>query len=126
MFDWPGDETDEERSANEEQFQAAVKHLLGEKRYADFERAQDDEFRTLYDLGKDHGLPQAVAVQIYDIRKLTQDEMQRLRQDSTVDEAARRQRLEEMQTAIQKEILSALGPPFARSICDAAARGSPT
>jgi hypothetical protein len=109
LFDWPDDETDEEKSANEEKFQAAVRTLLGEKRYADFERAQDREFRTLFDLGKDHGLSQAVAVQIYEIQKLTRDEVQRLRQDPALDEAARQQHLDEMQTAVQQEILSALG-----------------
>ena len=109
LFNWPDDETDEEKSANGEKFQAAVRTLLGEKRYADFERAQDREFRTLYDLGKDHGLSQAVAGQVYEIRKLTRDEVQRLRQDPALDEAARQQRLDEMQTAVQQEILSALG-----------------
>ena len=109
MFDWPGGESEEEQSANEEQFQAAIKNLLGENRYADFERAQDGEFRTLYDLGKENNFSKDIAVQIYEMRKLAQDEVQRLRQDVTLDEAARRQHLEEMQTAIQKEILSALG-----------------
>jgi hypothetical protein len=103
------DGTDAERKARQEQFRAAVKDVLGEARYADFERAQDGEFRTLYELGKKNNLPQNAAVQVYEIRKLSRDDMERLRLDPALDPPARRQRLDEMQATIQQEVLRALG-----------------
>jgi hypothetical protein len=109
LFDWPADETDGERKAREEQFKAAVKNILGEMRYADFERAQDGEFRRLFEISKDNGLPKETAVKVFDIRKLAMEEAGRVRQDTSLDEPARRQCLEEMQAAVQKEVSGALG-----------------
>ena len=109
LFDWPVDETDEEQKAKEEQFKVAVKNILGEMRYADFERAQDGEFRALFEFSKDNGLPKETAVEVYDIRKLVAEEAGCLRQDTTLDEPVRRQQLEEMQAAVQKEVSGVLG-----------------
>jgi hypothetical protein len=109
LFDWQENETDEERKAREEQFKGAVKNILGEMRYADFERAQDDEFRKLFEISKDDGLPRETAVKVFDIRKLAMEEAGRVRQDASLDEPARRQCLEEMQAAVQKEVSGALG-----------------
>jgi hypothetical protein len=109
LFDWPVDETDEERKAKEEQFKAAVRNIFGEMRYADFERAQDNEFRKLFEFSKDNGLPKETAVEVYDIRKLVAEEAGCVRQDTSLDEPARRQRLEEMQAAVQKEVSGVLG-----------------
>jgi hypothetical protein len=67
LFGWPEDETDEDTRAKEEQFQNALRNLLGDKRYADFERAQDREFRTLSEISKDEGLPKETAVKVYDM-----------------------------------------------------------
>jgi hypothetical protein len=110
LFDWPVDETDEEQKAKEEQFKVAVKNILGEMRYADFERAQDGEFRALFEISKDDGLPKETAVKVFDIRKLAMEEAGCVRQDVSLDEPARRQRLEEMQASVQKEVSGALGP----------------
>jgi hypothetical protein len=109
LFDWSENETDEEQKAKEEQFKAAVKNILGEMRYADFERAQDGEFRALFEISKDDGLPKETAVKVFDIRELAMEEAGRVRQDASLDEPARRQRLEEMQAAVQKEVSGALG-----------------
>jgi hypothetical protein len=109
MFDWPKDETDEERDARKEQFNAAVRNILGEIRSADFERAQDGEFRTLFDISKECGLPKETAVRIDDLRKLAIEEAGRIRRDVSLDEPVRRQRLEDMQTLVQREISGALG-----------------
>jgi hypothetical protein len=109
LFDWSENETGEERKAKEEQFKAAVKNILGEMRYADFERAQDGEFRALFELSKDDGLPKETAVKVFDIRELAVEEAGRVRQDASLDEPARRQCLEEMQAAVQKEVSGALG-----------------
>lgn len=110
LFDWSENETGEERKAKEEQFKAAVKNILGEMRYADFERAQDGEFRALFEISKDDGLPKETAVKVFDIRELAMEEAGRVRQDASLDEPARRQRLDEMQAAVQKEVSGALGP----------------
>ncbi len=109
VFDFGEAEENSDPAAREMQFTNAVAGLLGPKRFEEFQRAQDDEFQTLFKLGKANGLPKETAIKVYDIRQLTVDEVAHVRQDSTLDESARRQRFEEMQSALQKEVPGLLG-----------------
>ena len=58
--------SDEEEERRQEAFEAEVKKLLGPKRFADFQRAQQPEFREALDFTEEHQLPVSAAVKISD------------------------------------------------------------
>jgi hypothetical protein len=109
IFNWSDSATEADRELQESQFTNAVANLLGEQRFADYQRAQDGEFRSLFQLSKANNLPEASAVAVYDIRKLAKEEATRIRTDAALDDSARQQRFEEMQNEIQQAVSASLG-----------------
>ena len=61
-----------------QQAELQIKATLGEQRYADYQRSQDYNFRTLADIAQRYGLPKETAVKGYDIQKTAIAEIQRL------------------------------------------------
>ena len=96
---------------NEQEMQAAqaVREFLGESRYVQVERAGDDAFKTLFDLGRDNNLPPVAAMQVFEVRQLTEQEVARLRADKFLAEDERQQRLALAQTHAQEAVLTVLG-----------------
>lgn len=88
---------------------AAERQFLGEARFAQLERAADSDFKTLFRLGRDHNLPRAAAEKVFDLRQLTALEVEQLRQDMSLADADRQQRLAQMQTEVQQAVLQVLG-----------------
>jgi hypothetical protein len=109
FFEMGSSDADSDPAAREAQFTNAVANLLGAKRFEDFQRAQDPQFRGLFQLGRENDLPKETAIKVYDIRRLTAEEVERVRHDDTLDESGRRQRFAEMQAAIQQQVSGALG-----------------
>jgi hypothetical protein len=93
----------------EEALRAAERQLLGEEHFAQLERAGDGDFKTLFDLGRDHNLPRAAAVQAFELRQLAAQEVARLREDKSLSEAERWQRLSQAQTQTQDAVLKVIG-----------------
>jgi hypothetical protein len=99
-------------SLTEEQeieLQAAERQLLGEARFAQLERAADSDFKTLFSLSQDHNLPRDAAVRVFDLRKLTAQEAEQLRNDKSLSDADRQQRLAQIQADVQQAVLQVLG-----------------
>ena len=109
FFEMGISDADSDPAARETQFTNTVANLLGAKRFEDFQRAQDRQFKSLFELGQENALPKETAIKVYDILRLTAEEVERVRHDDTLDEPARRQRFAEMQAAIQKQVSGALG-----------------
>jgi hypothetical protein len=99
----------EERELARQQFTNTVAGILGAKRFADYERAEDKHFQQLFEFGQENNLPKPTTVKVYEIQKLTEEEVERIRYDAGLDEAGRQRRFEEMEAAIQKEVLGAMG-----------------
>ena len=93
----------------EGQFKKAVQEFLGESRCAQVERARDADFKALFELGRDNHLQQVAAVNAFELRQLTQQEVVRLREDNDLPEADRQQRVAQMQTHVQECVLKVLG-----------------
>lgn len=101
-----GDNLSEEEEA---QLTRDLRQFLGEPRYAEFERATDHDFKTLFELGKDNQLPREVAVQAFDLRQLTAAEVAALRGNKSLSDGERQQRLAAMQAETQAAMLKVLG-----------------
>ena len=108
-FDWNLDESEVERRLRDSQFTNAIVHILGERRFAEFQRAQDRNFVRLFELARDNQLQRESAVKVYKMRQLAGQEVERLRHDDSLDDSARRQSLAEMQALLQQAVSQTLG-----------------
>lgn len=93
----------------EEKLKAAERQFLGKARFAQLERAKDGDFKTLFELGLENNLPRDSAVKVFEIRKLTADEVRQLREDRSLSDAERKQRLAQMEAETQRAVLQVLG-----------------
>ncbi len=99
------------RLSDQQEAQAAmaIREFLGESRYAQFERAANGAFKTLFDLGRDNNLPPVAALQAFEVCQLTAREVARLREDNSLSAAERQQQLASVQTQAQTSVLKVLG-----------------
>jgi hypothetical protein len=102
-------ERDSLTDEQEIELQAAERQFLGEARFAQLERAADSDFKTLFSLGQDHKLPGDAAVKVFDLRKLTAQEAEHLRNDKALSDVDRQQRLAQIQADVQQAVLQVLG-----------------
>jgi hypothetical protein len=93
----------------EQELKAAERQFLGEARFAQLERAADRDFQSLFELGRDQNLPRAAAVKVFELRALTAQEAEQLREDKSLSDADRRQRIAQAQADAQQAVLQVLG-----------------
>ena len=93
----------------EAQFTSDLRQFLGAARYAQVERATDDDFKRLFDLSRDNQLPRETALQAFELRQLTAREVAALRADPALATAERQQRLAAVQAETQAAMLQLLG-----------------
>jgi hypothetical protein len=101
--------TEAEQEARQAHFQAAVRRLLGEARYADWQRAQEGEFREVFRITRANDLPKATAAKVYEIRQLVKAEMERIQKDAALDVDSRQRQLEAVRAATRVEVAGLLG-----------------
>ena len=93
----------------EAQLAADLSRRFGAARYAQIERAVDNDFKALFDLGRDSNLPSAAAVDAFERRRFTVREVAALRTDPSLSEDERQQRLASLQSETQAAIRQVLG-----------------
>jgi hypothetical protein len=107
MGEWfEGDSLTDEQEAQAKQ---AVREFLGEARFAQLERAADGDFRTLFDVSRDHHLPRDAAVKAFELRQLTAQVVARLRADPSLTDADRQQQFSQIEVQVQEGVLKVLG-----------------
>lgn len=104
-FIFGGSPSDEEQ----QQFYALARQRFGEARFAQLERAADDDFQTLFRLGRENDLPRDAAAKAFELRQLAGQEAARMREDNSLGAAERQQRLATMQAETQEAVLKVLG-----------------
>ncbi len=105
----PGDpEIQKRRSEVYQQAETQIKAALGEERYAEYQRAQDSNFRGLADIAQRYGLPKETAVKGYEIQKTALGEIQKLQ---TAPAATPEQRTQAL-TALKAETEAAMVQTF--------------
>ena len=109
LFRWNREESDAERQLSDLQFINEAAQILGEKRFAEFQRAQDGDFVRLFNLARDNQLPRESAVKVYEMRQLAAQEVERIRHDDSLDDSAREQSFAEMQALLQQAVSQTLG-----------------
>ncbi len=93
----------------QKQIEAGVKRLLGETRFADYQRAQEGSYREVLSFTEERGLPKPVAVQVYDLRTAAEQEAERLKQDQTLTPDQRRNELNTVRATTADAVVRTLG-----------------
>ena len=102
------DPPEAEQELAQTRFLADVRTLLGETRFADYERSQDEAFLSLYrTVHEAVGRPQVVKA--YEVSQVARAEAGRLAADASLDDDARRQRLAQIAALTESELRQTLG-----------------
>ena len=106
----PGDDTaSQQRASAETALQAQIRATLGEARYADYQRAQDGNFRQLASLTERLELPKETTVAVYNLSKDMQKRAQQINSDSTLNTEQRARALSDLAGEANTKITAALG-----------------
>ena len=70
---------------------------------------QDDRFQQAYQVAKEFSLPVEAAVKVFELRKATEEEVNRIRADQTLAKEQRREALKGIGDQTQQAIASVLG-----------------
>src|SRR5262249_31311448 len=101
--------------AAQEEFEAGARSLLGDARFADFQRAQDGRFQQAYQVAKEFSLPVEAAIKVFELRKATEEEVGRIRADQTLAKEQQREALKGVGAQTQQALASVLGSPAMQS-----------
>jgi hypothetical protein len=102
------------RSEAERAVQDQIKSVLGEERYAEYQRTRDPMYRSLNDAGTQAGVPKESILQAYEAQKTARDESQRILRDPALTPELRSQALQTLQTTTQKAMVELLGADLAQ------------
>jgi len=86
-----------------------IKAVLGEERFAEFERAQDGNYRSLAQLGERYNLPKENILQAYQIQQAMNSQLQQLSADPNQNPQDRRQSIQAIMAQNQEALKQLLG-----------------
>jgi len=107
VLDQPLSETEQTRQ--KAAFEAQVKSLLGPKRFADYQRAQDFNFRETLAFTRQNQLSQAAAISVYEARRNADEQADEIQKDANLSPEERAAALAVLKAATMNTISSALG-----------------
>lgn len=99
----------DKRAAAQKELDAQLKAVLGDARFAEYQRSQDWSYQTIYRVTDKYGLPKDSATKVYDMQKAAQDEAKRVRSDKTMTKEQQQDALMAVRAETEKSIHSVLG-----------------
>lgn len=96
------------RAALEQQRERAIRLVLGERRYGEYQQLHDAAYREAYAQAQEADIPEAVAA-LHGIRQLVAEEQQRIRNDDSLTEEQRNIELKRIELEQLKATALALG-----------------
>lgn len=106
------DLTAEEEARRRTNFDQQVASLLDPQRYADYQRAQDGDFRAAYGFTRQHSLPVSTAAMLADAVRSADAQAEEIRADQALSAEEKKLSLQVLQIATRDRISTALGPAF--------------
>lgn len=104
------DKTERDKAAAaKKETEAQIKSLLGDARYADYERSQDYAYQGIYRVTEHNGLAKKDANKVFDMKKLAEDQAGKVRQDSSLSAEQRATALPGIRTETERGIRSVFG-----------------
>jgi hypothetical protein len=99
----------DELARRKAEFESQVEKLFGPVHFAEYRRAQDDDFRETWAFMQEQNLPFASAVRIYEIRRAAEAQAARLQADQSLSAEQRNTALAALKSASTGKISGALG-----------------
>ena len=98
-----------ERREAEKLLNESIKQVLGETRYAEYERAQDFQYQQLARIVRNAELDTGVANQVYDMKKIAEQQASRVRSDSSLTAEQRRAALTAIRAETERSLQETMG-----------------
>lgn len=105
--------SEEEESRQQQAFEAEVKKLLGPARFADFQRAQQPEFRDAFEFTEEHHLPVNTAAKISDALRHASEQANEIKQNQSLSPDERIAALTVLKSVTVNSLSAALGSKYA-------------
>jgi hypothetical protein len=98
-----------QRAEAETARQEQMKSILGDQRYADYQRETDYQFKALSKVADRQGLPKESAIKVWDMKSIAEQEANRVRSDSSLSQEQRQAALQAVRTETERSISTVLG-----------------
>ena len=93
-----------------------IKDYLGPSRFEEYERLQDPVYRSLQSVGERYGASDANVLAVYDVTNDATSRLQEVTENRNLSRSERRQKMEEIQTEINVQVIDIVGEEAARSV----------
>ena len=103
-----------EQNAQAAGFTARVKQLLGAEQFADYQRAQDADFREIFAFSQQNHLPQTAAIAVYDSRQAATRQAAEIQGDASLSDDERATAFAVLTAAAQKSCFQVAAWQFSR------------
>jgi hypothetical protein len=101
--------------AAQQQLNDTLRKILGETRYAEYERAQDYNYQTIYRIADRNGLGPEAAGKVYEIKKIAEEQALLLRRDATLSLEQRGVELRNVRAETESAIQTVFGKKAAQA-----------
>ena len=92
-----------------------VKKILGDKRFAEYQRAQDEDYKALAQMADRFEMPKAIAGQVYEMKQAAEAQRQRIETDPNLTDEQRQRGLAAIAHETERSVTEALGDKVARA-----------
>lgn len=99
----------EKRDATKKEMDAQLKNILGETRFADYERSQDYAYQGIAKVAERNNLGKDAAIKVYDMKKLAEEQARNLRNDKSLTSEQRTAALQGIRTETENSIRTVFG-----------------
>ena len=99
----------QKRADGQRELDEQMKLLLGQKRYAEYQRERDWGYQSAVVTTENTGLPGAVAASIYEMKNIAEAEAEHVQADESLSPEARQNTLDEVRLAVEEAVLKVLG-----------------
>ena len=93
-------------------FDSQVKTLLGPRRFADYQRAQDFDFREIFAFSRQNNVPPTAAIRVYEARQNAEEQAEEIQKDGNLSPEERTAALVVLKATTLNAISSALGRSY--------------
>ena len=99
----------DKRKAAQDEMNKQLKSILGDDRYAEYERAQDWNYQNIYRIADRNGLGKDGANKVYDMKKVAEDEAKKIRDNKSLTSEQRTAALNGIRTETENSIHAVFG-----------------
>jgi hypothetical protein len=98
-----------QRTAAEQELNQRIQSILGEDRYAHYERVQDFEYKSLARVAERQGLTDEAAIRAYEMKQVAQEQANQVRADGSLTAEQRQAALEAVRAETERALAEVLG-----------------